>query len=210
MLTFGDSWPAGVELQSNEIPFGQCLANLLNCEFQNCSVGATPIEHMVIQLDQYLKTSYRTTDKICAIFFITNYNRTLVWNEKGVHGIFPWANDSNELARIYFKYFQFNDLDKFRANMAILALQKICSDHNIDDRYIVGWRTPGFDYSGINCTKFYPKMASELMGITGDEEFSFQHRNNPYVYPNNCHPNQLGHKLIANNLYEWIKNDISN
>jgi len=29
--------------------------------------------------------------------------------------------------------------------------------------------------------------------------------NNPYIRPNVCHPNQLGHQLIADRLQGWIQ-----
>jgi hypothetical protein len=29
--------------------------------------------------------------------------------------------------------------------------------------------------------------------------------NNPYFTPNQSHPNQLGHRLIADTLFDWIK-----
>jgi hypothetical protein len=57
LVTFGDSWPAGAELQNSEHPFGQLLANQLGCKFANCAEPATAIDNLIFQLDNYIKSS---------------------------------------------------------------------------------------------------------------------------------------------------------
>ena len=73
---------------------------------------------------------------------------------------------------------------------------------NIKDFYIscftkIDTKVPGIDESLI-----LPKTCLELFGI--DSQVELESNNNIYIYPKNWHPNQRGHELIAQELYNWI------
>jgi lysophospholipase L1-like esterase len=46
-------------------------------------------------------------------------------------------------------------------------------------------------------------MFQAKMNTSTNELVKYQ--NNPYIYPNKYHPNQKGHQLIAEELYEFLK-----
>ena len=69
LVTFGDSWPWGAELNATEKPFGFWIAEDLGYEFENCAEEGTSIEHMILQLQKYTAKNKMDTT---AIFFITN------------------------------------------------------------------------------------------------------------------------------------------
>ena len=77
----------------------------------------------------------------------------------------------------------------------------------IKDIYLEGWTKINWTYPGIDKRKFVPKTALEMfqakMNTSTNELVKYQ--NNPYIYPNKYHPNQKGHQLIAEELYEFLK-----
>jgi len=201
LVTFGDSWPYGAELKSHEKTYGKVLSENLQCKFLNKAIGGSCIDSMVLQLKDFLAESYNPNTKICALFFITSLHRALLFNPQTnePRSIYPMENHEDSTIRNYFKYVHCSELHKFRANVAILALQKICKEYNIDDRYLIGWVDPALDYPGIDKQKIFPQSAVEILGASADHECStnYQHR---YFYPNTDHPNEAGHKVIA----DWI------
>ena len=60
---------------------------------------------------------------------------------------------------------------------------------------------------GIDKKKFLPQSALEMFEAhtnTQTNELT-KNQNNPFIYPNKYHPNQKGHQLIADELYNFIK-----
>ena len=56
LLTLGDSWPGGVELQSTDRCYGETLKQLLEFdEFYNYGQGGSSNEHMILQLQNYFE-----------------------------------------------------------------------------------------------------------------------------------------------------------
>ena len=208
LVTFGDSWPAGAELKHYEKPFGEILSENLNCKFINQSIGASCIDSMLLQLQQFLEKSYDPGSRTCAVFFVTSYHRALLFDQPSnlPRSIYPMEDHADPTVKNYFKYVHSDKLNRFRANLAILALQKICSEYKIDDKYLIGWLDPGFDYPGISKDKIFSATAAEILGVSSDHECS-TNSNHKYFYPNRDHPNQLGHKIIADWLLEKIKKD---
>ena len=54
LVTFGDSWPYGAELKLGQKPFGYWIAESLGYEFENYAEKGTPIEHMILQLQEFV------------------------------------------------------------------------------------------------------------------------------------------------------------
>jgi len=86
-------------------------------------------------------------------------------------------------------------------------LQKMCKERGYHDYYMEGWTNIDWKYYGIDKTKFLPKSATEMFGADTNtrtlELTKFQ--DNEYITPNKYHPNQKGHELIAEELYQFIK-----
>lgn len=207
LVTFGDSWPRGCELSKEESTYGEILAERLNASFQNCSKSASSNDHMILQLKRFLDGADDVQNTV-AVFFITSCARsTLIDFDGNEISIYPWSDRSRgEHAYAWFKYFHTPLQDRLRTLVSVLALQRICQTKSIKDYYIVGWSEIDFDFPGITREKIYPKTCAELFGAPGEHEFTMA-KDNTFVRPNNCHPNQQGHKLIADTLYKWITDD---
>lgn len=211
LVTFGDSWPAGGELKPEEHAFGSILGDLLQVEqFKNYGRGGTSAEHMILQLKRYIEDHQPIKDTI-AIFFITSPSRALYIDDEGHEStIYPSMNDNNnERHHHYFKYLHTHPLEHFRLQTTILSLQRMSSENNIRDFYIVGWSKLEFDYPGIDKSKIYREgqiNCADLFNVVGDLEMALKVPNK-YIWPKNCHPNQEGHRLIAETLYHWLKEE---
>ena len=57
----------------------------------------------------------------------------------------------------YYKYVQSDKLDYHRAQIFMLALQRMCEQHNIKDFYLEGWTHIDWSYNGIDKEKIYTK-----------------------------------------------------
>jgi hypothetical protein len=207
LVTFGDSWPRGCELAPGDSPYGEILAGRFNVPFQNFSKNATSNDHMILQLQRYIDSSDDVANTL-AVFFITSPARcTLIDYDGSEISIYPWSDRSRgEHAYAWFKYFHTPLQDRLRTLISVLSLQRICQIMCLKDYYIVGWNEIDFNFPGINLKKIYPRTCAEMFGAPGAHEFTMA-KDNVFVRPNNCHPNQKGHELIANTLYEWISND---
>lgn len=201
LVTFGDSWPAGAELLPEEKTFGQILAEKLNRSFCNYSKNATSLEHMVLQLDSFVRTN--PVDTMC-VFFLTSSSRSIAYKKD------RWleVSGSKEYENLYSE-----QLSKFRANMVMICLQSICRKYNLQDFYIAGWEKFPIVLSGIDSSKIYDSGNTHCLNFfkvndtdpTDDPNYIFYYHNH-FIRPKVCHPNQLGHQTIAEKLYEWIVN----
>ncbi len=211
LVTFGDSWPAGAELRPNEVPYGKVLAEMLEFDFQNYAEHASSNDCQILQLKTFLQQN--DPAGTVAVFFITSPTRTLLIDYNGkTKKIYPWADISKgEEPYYYFKYFHTPLFEQFRFHITMLSLQRICQVHNIKDFYIVGWSQCNFDFPGIDKSKIFQQgtvNCADLFGVNGEHEFT-RASSNLYVYPNHDHPNQQGHKLIAQTLFDWMKDKIA-
>ena len=203
LAVFGDSWPVGVELKKGEMPFGDILHKKLGTKnYYNESQEGSTVDSLVLQLDNF--ANKKISDCIC-VFFITNPARYLYF-ENGKQKVLRPTGDKTDLTKFYFGRVQSDDLDYHKANISVLALQRMCASLGYKDYYIEGWTNINWKYVGIDKSKFLPKSATELFGADTNnktlELVKFQ--NNEYISPNKYHPNSKGHKLIAEHLYNFI------
>jgi hypothetical protein len=207
LVTFGDSWPAGAELDSEGKTYGEILSKLLDLNFENYAQPATSNGHMILQLKQYID-NHEDVKGDTAIFFITSPTRSIYIDYDNLpHEIYPWADTSKgDQAYYYYKFFHTPAQEKFNLNTWILSLQRICDYVKLNDYYVVGWSDFKFDFPGIDTTKIYAKTCAEMFGVSGEHEFTLASES-MYVKPNNDHPNQKGHQLIAETLAKWINNE---
>lgn len=213
LVTFGDSWPAGSELTSDQHPFGYTLAKLLDASaYSNCAVPATSNEHMLLQLGEYARQQ-RNIENHIAVFFITYPGRSCLIDYQGNFlEVRPDANaDKNSREYLYFKYFHTPAQEKFKTHQTILALQRMSAELKLQDFYIVGWVPDiDLDWPGIDKNKFYNYGQTTCAEWLDIDPYNFEEeiRSSPFVRPNHCHPNQQGHEIIAHKLYDWIKDKI--
>ena len=216
LVTFGDSWPAGVGLGPNdEKPYGALLCDRLQIKnFYNGSIPGSSVSRLLLQLFDYI-SCHATVKNHIAIFFITTPGRSLlIDHDKNIINFnTPPPNSSNrnavdrnkDLTEIYYKYLSTVPMDEFNVCRTILALQQVCSQVGIQDFYIPGWLKMKLDWPGVEKQKIYPKTCTQILGYSRDEYLAMQKVHSKYFLP--CgHPNSHGHQLIADYLYEWIKN----
>jgi hypothetical protein len=229
LISCGDSWSAGAELQPGEQPFGQLLATELGCDnFINQSLDASSISHLVVQIRQAIdlcqKQNLQLSNTV-AVFFLTSIDRDLIWSDilpKGTgfagHYDPPYdrpeqilLNPNDPLHSHWYKKYYSQELAEFRTNTTILALQQICRYYQINDFYIWGWQTHEL-WSEIDLEKFYNHGKSRLVDWFTDnatdpvQEIIKTHPQ--YFWPNGSHPNQYGHHVIAKNIYQWLAKKI--
>ena len=202
LVTFGDSWPWGAELTATQKPFGYWIAQSKRYDFENCAEEGTSIEHMILQLQRYVAKNNQNTT---AVFFITNPIRTMHYQGEQWLTYRPTGQRSPG-HEAYYKYVQSDELDYHRAQVFVLALQRICEQHNINDYYLEGWTNISWSYAGIDKTKMFTKTATEILGVDLNPRTSeiSKYQQSQYIMPNKYHPNEYGHKKIAEELSTWI------
>ena len=214
LLTLGDSWPEGVELQSTDRCYGETLKQLLEFDkFYNYGQGGSSNEHMILQLQNYFENHHRFDHQITAVFFLTNPHRTVYFPPDAgfsVHG-YERQNWNQEAKEVFMKNWLHFYSDKnaiMRNSIAITALQQWCKLHNIDDYYFSGWVKYTQWLPMVNTDKIWAKGLETAADWFGASDHNGEHltnvSNNQYIQPNYSHPNQLGHDLIANKLRTWI------
>lgn len=210
LVTFGDSWPQGGELEYPDVPYGNILADLLAVDdFYNYGKQGTSLEHMIHQL---LEFSVSDKTEVIAVFFLTNPARSIYWptnmswnweSEERKH----WPIDALDTVKELFLHF--HEHDNIRASSTICLLQNMCKQLGYRDYYFSGWVKYTHWLPGVDTTKIYKggqETASDWFGATDhNNEHLVNAGNNQYIKPNFAHPNQLGHKLIAKTLAKWIK-----
>jgi hypothetical protein len=215
LLIFGDSWPSGQELVPGEQPYGELLYSRIGCDcVKTFSVPATSIPHLVLQLNSALEQDVAGSK---AVFFLTGVDRELIWVDNRPTELCPSAPTDVQ----WYANYNSPELTQYRINTTLIALQAMCKKYNIEDYYIWGWDTVEL-WPSVDTSKFYhTTIADEFISDTTLPEdirhlwpkdtnkitnklTYISNTKNPYIWPKMCHPNQLGHQLIADVLATWI------
>ena len=207
LVTFGDSWPAGAELQDLTKAFGHKLAEMLNVvSYENCAISGTSNDRMIFQLQEYIKDHNTVKDHV-AVFFITSASRRLHLDDSNniIELKVPpnWKYESDPLRANWYRYFHSNVSDNFNLYKLLLSFQRICEQYHFQDYYVSGWTDINFEMPGVDTKKIFPITCIEMFGSKNTIEFH-DFEQNQYIYPNQSHPNEQGHTVIATHLYQWI------
>lgn len=209
LVTFGDSWPYGSDLLSGEEPFGVLLSKKLQAQqYVNKSCPATSNDHMILQLQEYVSEQGDVSEHV-AVFFITSSARTcfIDYNNNPIE-VRPDARASQDsLYYYYFKYFHTPGYEKFRHYVTMLALQRMCNQLNLQDFYICGWEKPDFNFPGIDIDRVYNRGQTSCVNLFS-QHIKDSSEASQYIGMVGQHPTQLGHQIIADTLYNWIKDKI--
>ena len=224
LLVFGDSWAYGAELDPDEREqdnFAGQLGKMLGVSsVHNCAESGSSITHMHPQFQNALtRMSYDPADTYTAVFFLTGQSRHLFFdvdkefaflNPRGP-SVRPCQHSKQdlffEINDYYYKYIQSDQADVLSVNTNLLALQARCKYHGIDDYYISGWETLDL-WPEVDSGKVWKQGQShcaELFGVTKNGADILDFERNQYIRPHGTHPTQQGHKLIAQTLYNFIK-----
>jgi hypothetical protein len=211
LLVFGDSFPAGADLEELSDRFPVLVANQLQRNLIDFSKGSTSIDHMVWELMQYLKHNIPADDTI-ALICITDPSRTLYFDDNELVEITPHTNSN--VSNAYFKYVHSSRLEQFNWEKNLGYMNYACRTHNIKAYFINNW-TQLYDLSDI-VDKSYEQSICGLLGADL-REWDGRPGFNPFYeeivktknkyFDEKYHPNKEGHKLIAQHIVKWIESD---
>ena len=216
LLGFGDSWTRGADLDPvHGKDYLTLLSEHFGIESINCSRSSSSIPHLILQINEFIKTCHLPDNQYHAVFFLTAQERTFVYNNDRIVKFSPgYTNDNNTdnvRNEYYYKHIYDNQLGTFNLNVTVLALQQICATYGIKDYYMVGWQEIELWHT-VNRTKFFADGKPITTVFTADNKFrslkDLITESNPYVtHPNfpPGHPNQQGHAKIAQALADWIE-----
>lgn len=203
LITFGDSWPEGAELGNSGRRYGEILSQDYGFdEFYNYGSGGASNEDMMFQFQKHYSEVYKPDHKTVAIFFLTNPARTVQWPK-----FLPFQSDDEMFKKVVLHLFS-QENERMRTNSTISALQNWCQNLGFEDWYFAGWNRYEHWLPGVNLNKIWAQGKETAADWFGASKHNGEHLldvgDNPYIRPNFCHPNALGHQLIADKLANWI------
>ena len=217
LLSFGDSWPCGAELKiPEEKSYPVLLSERLGLELWPYSYPGSSIPHLVIQLQNAINRLKResVTDPT-AVFFLTNPHRDMIWGTQirkcdGLNTAtdiprIMHINPANPEDRRWYQDIHSQELADYRVNVTLMALQSMCQKHHIRDHYIWGWERVDL-WPEIDRNRFWKQGDRTIWQTFSNDPVDEHMKENFYIKPNVSHPNQQGHELIAQTLYDFIRN----
>jgi len=212
LAVFGCSWTVGTGVSATDT-FGARLADKLSItNFNNLGIEGSSNSRSVLQLLDYIKRTDISVENSIAVFLITSPARECViphpYENRPTPIIDLISGPTDKVTRSWIKHFASTSNTNFNLHKNILSMQAICRQHNIRDYYIVGWDQLVIDLlidaklPGVDTTKIYHKSCTQLFGYENLRDFA---KRPPNQHVRMCgHPNELGHELIAQTLYNWI------
>lgn len=204
LVTFGDSWPEGAELGDTGPRYGEIMRDRMGFDqFYNYGSGGASNEDMMFQFQRHIREHHESSHSTTAIFFLTNPGRTAQWPR-----FMSRETRDADFQKLILHLYS-TELEIMRYNSTVSALQHWCNNLNIDHWWFAGW---------VRYTEWFPGVCLDRVWAQGRETaadwFGASRHNgehlldvgdNPYIRPNFCHPNALGHALIADKLATWIQ-----
>lgn len=119
------------------------------------------------------------------------------------------ARNNDPVSENFYRYIYSEELATLSMNTVLLALQRICQQYHINDHYISCWDSLDLSLPGIDKSKVYQEGKISMADILDCRKDQARKditidKSHPMIYPNECHPNQQGHVMIANELIKWI------
>lgn len=235
LVTFGDSWVWGDELPDttrNSVVFGAVLKDMLNYNtFVNYGIRGGSIGNMAVSLEKFLATEYDPSNEYLLVFGLTTASRSLgyssseeTWFEL-FHGI-QHSDRQQEISKFYHAYMCDPQYQATMANIYLGAIQSACLSRNIKFLMFAEFE----DYTDllespsafVNKKYFYNsgKEITRAFGINDPLTSKLENgkvivpnlvesfANNPNFNPGARHPNEQGHRIIAEQLYRFIINSV--
>lgn len=210
LITFGDSWTNGSDLEDKNQKYGCVLAELLGYDYEDFSRYSTGVPHLLIQFRNFVNQHQLwphpdSSDRYCAVFFLSARERGICFDDQHMPlEMIP----TNENFENYFAEVYTDDLGVFNLNNTLLSLQSLCKLYGIQDYYMFGWQTCDL-WPEIDRSRFYDRGRSNILNLfAGDRHsnlYDLTNNPNPYMIFRNGHPNVQGHQLIADVIAELIR-----
>lgn len=204
LLTLGDSWPEGAELNFGDQRYGELIQTALGYDkFYNYGSGGASNEDMQYQLQRYIAESHEPGNRVTAVFFLTNPARTAHFPRW-----FSWDPPLDHKLKELYVHFHRREHEVMRSSATVSTLQTWCASLGFADYYFSGWvRYPTW-LPGVDTSKIWAQGNETAADWFGASKHNGEHlldvEDNVYIRPNFAHPNQLGHELIADRLIGWI------
>lgn len=231
LVTFGDSWTFGSELDKPQITsWPHLVASRLGADLLNLGTPASSIGHLVVQLFDFINQSNNYKDyKIIFMVGLSGRSRYLSYytelNEfvnitpEAVYrtgDIKPTGQPPRDIIEllpykaIHYRYIDSEKYANFLVAQTLFLFQNYTKLNNIDSIYFSYFDYPSLtEYKSIiNNKLLYPETITQ--SLTGSEYSVPEIRNNVYFQNKLFHPNELGHEKIANILLTFYENNKSN
>ena len=209
---FGDSWANGDELDhSREKSYMKLLGEQFGVQVLNYAVSSSSIGHMLIQFQKFIATDYHPANRYHAVFFVTAKERAFYFddNDHTIKHTSPTSVVSFQ-EDAYYKYYT-DKLGDLNANRDIVGIQGLCRIYGIVDYWMLGWQKIPL-WNVVDKGRFFALGDRPITTLfTSDGriqpiiELVNPANQNPYIWPNSGHPNQLGHQIIADAMAKIIK-----
>lgn len=197
LIVFGDSWPAGAELQyPQKDSFPTILSQKLNLNCKNLSQRGTSIDHAV---SVFLETDLTES---MVLFCTTGYSRTLRINGQQLFEVHP----TDPAMEWYYTRLYSDELGKLNRIKNCLLVQEVCKNKGIPVYFVSNW-DPTPSHVLLDHAQWYPKTFMQMISAGScnpDYEVDWSKVNRKYMIQRSSHPNEAGHRLIAEELYTWI------
>lgn len=197
LIVFGDSWPAGAQLQNPETDsFPAILAHKLNLNCKNLSQRGTSIDHAV---NLFLKTDLTES---MVLFCTTGYARTMRIDGQQLCEVHP----TDPAMEWYYTRLYSDELGKLNRIKNCLLVQEVCKNKRIPVYFVSNWDPSPSDVL-LDHSKWSPKTFMQMIdagACNPDAEVDWSKVNRKYMIYYSSHPNEAGHRLIADELYTWI------
>lgn len=217
LVGFGDSWANGDELpHPKDKKYMNLLANHFGWPVLNYAVSSSSIGHMVWQFQQFVETHWHPDNQYHAVFFLTGWERVMYFDHRDYsvicHG-HPSHNPLTEQEDAFYKFYN-EPFGIYSANKDILALQSLCKIYGVVDYWIPGWEQIPL-WSTVNTARFFSqnqRTITQLFTADGARESLHDIVNpvyrNAFIWPNSGHPNELGHRTIADAMIPIIQQHV--
>lgn len=208
---FGDSWAYGWGLSPKESNYTYLLSEKLNVNYQNAAESGRGLGEI---LELFIKKSSEFSPDDFVLITVPPDTRWYTPAENGnesLHTLFSWQSKYKSFLKLincnlYWFYWHHSLFLSSIYNHARRKKVKLVMQHNYGKLSII----PEFEYvkeafaDSEHSMSFWLSVDDEydysLTKGCGPEHAVFQ--NKKYFIENDSHPNQLGHAIIADKLYD--------
>lgn len=221
LVGFGDSWTVGAELPDppNQNWVVQ-IAKRLNAEYINLGTSGTGVEHLLVQLFDFLKTKEQYADyKLVFMVGMSGASRYLSYSNERKEFISITPNAcyrttdidpggkppevANDFVNISYNMYTVVDCAEYNSFITaktIFAIQNYCKNNHIDCIFFSFWETPDMSGYPIDTNYVCPTPMTELLtGMSMGPELL----NHEYFVGNMFHPNLAGQTKMSELIYDY-------
>ena len=204
LVVFGDSWPAGAELSDRNDAFPFLLANKLGLELEQIATDGSTQPFDVYRFIKWLEHPLTERHKSLVLFCFTGKDRSWFFEKGRVRGIHPSIDDP--VVSAYYRHIYSSELANAETLKNVLLVQSLAATWGVSLYSIMNWDAIPESIL-LNNDSMYPHSLAGILGgvVTSETGLSQFFNTSQYIVPNISHPNPLGHKYIADELYKWLK-----